>query len=81
MAGYVYGIGAERVVVLVLSEVGDDEVEMGVRCCLSGREIGAGDGGRAHMGKDNLIQFDEFSLTISYDGSRAMDIKNEYQYE
>ena len=38
MAGYVYGIGAERVVVLLLSEVGDDEVEMGVRCCLRARE-------------------------------------------
>ena len=34
MAGYVYGIGAEGVVVLVLSEIGDDEVEMDGRCCL-----------------------------------------------
>ena len=31
MAGYVYGVGAEGIVVLVLSEVGHDEVEMGVR--------------------------------------------------
>ena len=38
MAGYVYGVGAEGVVVLVLSEIGDDEVEMGVRCCLRARE-------------------------------------------
>ena len=34
MAGYVYGVGAERVVVLVLSETGNDEVEMDGRCCL-----------------------------------------------
>ena len=38
MAGYVYGIGAERVVVLVLSEVGDDDVEMGMSCCLRMKE-------------------------------------------
>ena len=51
MAGYVYGIGAERVVVLLLSEVGDDDVEMGVRCCLRARErlalvMGEGPGGK-----------------------------------
>ena len=33
MAGYVYGVGAEGVVVLVLPEIGDDEVEMVERCC------------------------------------------------
>ena len=76
MAGYVYGIGAERVVVLLLSEVGDDDVEMGVRCCLRVREIGAGDGGGVHVGKDNLMQFNDFLLTISYDGLRVVDIKN-----
>ena len=34
MAGYVHGVGAEGVVVLIFSEIGDDKVEMDGRCCL-----------------------------------------------
>lgn len=45
MAGSVYGIGAEGVVFLVFSEIGDDEVEMDGRCCFRERGIGVGDGG------------------------------------
>ncbi len=55
MAGYVYGVGAERVVVLILSEIGDDEVEMDGRYCFRETGIGVDDGGRGRVGKGHLI--------------------------
>ena len=45
MAGYVYGVGAEGVVVLILSEAGSEEVEMDGSCCLRERGIGVDDEG------------------------------------
>ena len=49
MAGYVYGVGAEGVVVLVLSEIGDDEVEVDGRCCRRETGIGVGDEGMGRV--------------------------------
>ena len=43
MAGYVYGVGAEGVVVLVLSEIGNDEVEMDGWYVLRERGFGVDD--------------------------------------
>ena len=54
MAGYVYGVGAEGVVVLVLSEIGDDEVEMDGRCCRREIGIGVGDRGLDLVGKESV---------------------------
>ena len=62
MAGYVYGVRAEGVVVLILSEIGNDEVEMDGRHCLRETRIGVGDGGRGrvgrgYVGKGKLTQY------------------------
>ena len=76
MAGYLQGICAEGVVVLVLSEVGNDEVEMDGRCFVGERGIGVDDGGMG-MGKCFLTWY----LRISYDGLREVDIVQENHYE
>ena len=47
MASYIYGVCAKRVVILVLSEAGDDEVEMDGRYGLRERGLGVDDEGMA----------------------------------
>lgn len=76
MAGYLHGICAKRVVVLVLSEIGDDEVEMDGRCFVGERGIGVDDEGMG-MGKCLLTWYSR----ISYDGLREVDVMQEYHYE
>lgn len=73
MAGYVYGFCAKGVVVLVLSENGDDEVEMDGRHCLRETGIVVDD---EEMGarKYYLARY----LTISYDGLGEMNIRYEH---
>lgn len=53
MAGYLYGVCAKGVVVLVLSENGDEEVEMDWRYGLGERGFGVDDEGMAE--EENVI--------------------------
>ena len=72
MAGYLHGVCAKGVVVLVLSENGDEEVEMVRRHCL--RETGiVVDGEEMGVRKYHLARY----LTVSYDGLGEMNIRCE----
>ena len=57
MAGYVYGVRAEGVVVLVLPEIGDDEVEVDGGCCRREIANGVDDGGMGRWPKGYLTWY------------------------
>ncbi len=64
MAGYVYGVGTEGVVVLVLSEIGNDDMEMGLRVGGKGERVWRSRWRKRACGKGSFdLELNDSSLT------------------